>query len=124
MITAAGAVALAVAFGNVMSNPVMPQPAVRHDLRALFSLRADVTCGNEIEPRRYKRAWRTATARYGLRAYALGYPDPVSMDGRPGAVSVRRLSRGVPGLTPDRWAVVVRGPNWAVICTHLISRAW
>ena len=120
----AAAVVLAVAFGNVMSNPVMPQSAVRHDVRALMGFRADVTCGNEIEPERYKRAWRAESARHGLRARAVAYPDPVAVRGRPVAVYARRLSGGVPGLTPDRWAVVVRGPSWAVICTHLVSRAW
>jgi hypothetical protein len=112
------------ALGNVMANPTMPQADVRHDMHALFSLRADATCGSEIEPPRYKRAWRAVSAAHGLRARAVAYPDPVALRGRPRAVSVRRLSAGVAGITPDRWAVVVRFPAVVVVCTHLVSRAW
>lgn len=120
----AAALVLVVAFGNIQSNPLMSQPDVRHDTRALMALRADVTCGNEIEPARYKRAWRTESARHGLRARAVAYPDPVALKSRPTAVYSRLLTRGVEGLTPDRWAVIVRGPGWALVCTHLINRAW
>jgi hypothetical protein len=120
----AAALVLVLALGNIMANPTMPPADVRHDIRALFGLRADVTCGNEIEPDRYKRTWRAESARYGLRPRAVAYPDPLAVRGRPVAVSARRLSRGVAGLTPDRWAVVARFPHLAVICTQLVSRAW
>jgi hypothetical protein len=120
----AAVLVLVLAFGNIMANPVLPAGDVRHDMRVLFGLRADVTCGNEIEPRDYKRAWRAESARYGLAARAVAYPDPLAVRGRPRAVSVRRLSAGVAGVTPDRWAVVVRFPHVAVICTHLVSQAW
>lgn len=115
---------LVLALGNVMSNPTMPQPDVRHDVRALFSLRADVTCGSEIEPERYKRAWRRTAAAHGLIVRGVAYPVPAALRGRPRAVSVRRLSAGVPGISPDRWAVVVRYRHVVIICTHLVSRAW
>lgn len=115
---------LVVALGNIMSNPTMPQADVRHDMRALFSLRADVTCGSEIEPERYKRAWRRTAPLYGLTARGVAYPVPAALRGRGWAVSARRLSRGVAGISPDRWAVVVKRPGLAVVCTHLVSKAW
>lgn len=120
----AAALVFVLALGNIMSNPAMSTADVRHDMRALFGLRADVTCGNEIEPPRYKQTWRAESARHGLRPRAVAYPDPLAVRGRPVAVSARRLSRGVAGISPDRWAVVARFPRVAVICTHLVSRAW
>lgn len=115
---------LVIALGNIMSNPTMPEPDVRHDVGALFSLGADVTCGSEIEPPRYKRVWRRLAARDGLRVAGVAYPVPAALRSRPRAVSVRRLSLGVPRVTPDRYAVVVKWPRLAVVCTHLVSKAW
>ncbi len=115
---------LVLVLGNIMANPTMPQADVRHDTAALFRLDGDATCGSEIGPDRYKRAFRAAAAAHGARAYGMTSPDPVALKARPRAVSVRLLTRGRPHLTPHRWAVVVRLTGAAVICTHLINRAW
>jgi hypothetical protein len=115
---------LVLVLGNVMSNPTMPPAEVRHDIRALFRLDGEATCGNEIEPPGYKRAWRAIAGRSGARTYGAASPNPVALRGRARAVSVRRLSAGVAHLTPERYAVVVKRPRVAIVCTHLINRAW
>jgi hypothetical protein len=131
-VIASTALVLAIAVGNVSSNPVMPPADVRHDTRALFHLGATVVCANEIAPPSYKRTFHRTARATGYRTAELSAPDPVavarSAPWRTTAVRVRYLSRGVPGITPQRSATVVRlvdGRRLAVvICTHLVSRAW
>lgn len=128
-----GVLVLAVAVGNVMSNPTMPPADVRHDVAALFDLRAAVVCANEIEPPNYRATFRRTAREAGYRTAGLSSPNPVavrhSSPWRAASVRVRFLSGGVPRITPDRWATVVRlvddnGNRAVVICTHLVSRAW
>lgn len=133
MSAAGAALVITIAVGNVMSNPVMPQPEVRHDVTRLYSLEPAAICGNEIEPARYRAAWRELGRAHGYATRTLGTPNPVavrrSSPWRAATVRAHRLSTGIPGITPDRFALVLKltrddGRRLVLVCTHLVSRAW
>lgn len=129
----AGVLVIVVAVGNVMSNPVMPQPAVRSDLARLYSLEPAAVCATEIEPARYAEAFHRLGLEHGYRTRRLATPNPIAVRQRSPwrimAARARLLSLGIEGLTPDRWALVLglenrRGLRVVLVCTHLVSRAW
>lgn len=123
-------VALSIAVGNVMSNPTMSPAEVRHDVRALFGLDASVVCATEIAPRSYKATYRRVARAARYRTAALYGPNPIAVrrPWRVEAVHLRRLTDGLEGITPNRYATVARladgGRRVVVICSHLVSRAW
>lgn len=114
-----------VVVANVKSNPVMSQPHVEADMRKIIALRPNVVLGAEIEPERYKDAWRKIV---GDKSFGLLHECPIWLGPRwrVASQSVKRRVLGFPRVSPNRWDTVVEaqrpgGYPLAFIAMHTYS---
>lgn len=127
-----GTVALSLAIANIMSNPVMPDTSVRHDVDDLFRLDASIVYASEVAPDFYKTTFRRTARAAGYRTVGLASENPLAVRRDRWDVAsahIRFLTPGYAAITPTRTATVAvldnrLGDRLVVICTHLVSGAW